>query len=158
MNDRSAPHRGPWPKLTLELLRGVIRRSPFSSWVDAQAVACGDGKAELSVKWRPEFAQHHGFLHGALVGYIADSACAWAAASVVGDVLTAQYDLRLLAPGVGDHFIGRAEVVKTTRRQVVAQAKVFAVKDGQEKLIAIAMATILPAGEAAGTPRAEPPA
>lgn len=139
--------KGAWPVLTLELLREVIRNSAFSSWVGAEALRCGDGEAELRVAWRPEFAQHHGFLHGSLVGFIADSACAWAAASVAGDVLTAQYDLRLLSPGVGTHFIGRARVIKSSRRQVVTQAQVFAVQDGAEKLIAIATATVLPVGQ-----------
>jgi uncharacterized protein (TIGR00369 family) len=133
-----------WPVLTLELLKEVVRKSPFAAWVGAEAVSCGNGEAELRIGWRPEFAQHHGYLHGSLMGFIADSACAWAAASVAGDVLTAQYDLRLLSPGIGTQFIGRGKVIKASKRQVVTQAQVFAVQDGKEKLIAIATATVLP--------------
>jgi uncharacterized protein (TIGR00369 family) len=132
--------------LTLEFLREVTRGSPFSHWTGIEPLVCDEGVTEVRMNWRPEFAQHHGYLHGALVGFIADSSCAWAAATVAGDVVTAQYDLRLLSPGIGEAFIGRGRVVKASKRQVITRAEVFALQDGQEKLIAMATATILPVG------------
>ena len=70
------------------------------------------------------------------------SACAWAAASLVGDVVTSEYKVNLLAPAIGDKLICRSEVIKAGQRQAVSRADVFAVRDGQERIIATGLATI----------------
>src|SRR3546814_14325157 len=79
--------------------------------------------------------QHHGFAHGAIVGYMADTVCAWAAASMVGDVVTSEYKLNLLSPAVGERLTAVGSVVKAGSRQVVTRADVFAVKDGERKTV-----------------------
>lgn len=128
---------------TLEILQQVAARTPFNRLTKTTVTACKDGFAELSVPFQKDFAQHHGFLHGGLIGYLADTAMAWAAASVAGDVLTSEYRVHFLAPGKGERFIGRGHVLKASRRQIVTRADIFAVSDGQEKLIATGTGTIL---------------
>ncbi|MCW9035212.1 MAG: PaaI family thioesterase [Rhodospirillales bacterium] len=128
--------------LTLETLRGHLKHSPFAVLLNAQVISCEDGKVELSVAMKKELTQHHGFAHGAIVGAIADNACAWAAASVVGDVVTSEYKVNLLAPAIGERLIGRGEVVRAGRRQVTCRSDVFAVNNGVEKIVATALATI----------------
>lgn len=86
--------------------------------------------------------QHHGFVHGAVIGFLADSACAWAAASIAGDVVTSEYKLNMIAPATGSKLIAKGEVIKATGRQVVCRADVFAEKDGSAKIVATALATI----------------
>jgi uncharacterized protein (TIGR00369 family) len=139
------------PVATLELLKQVVKMSPFTSWSGTEVTKCEDGHAELKVPFRKDLTQHHGFLHGGIVGFLSDNVSAWAASSVVGDVLTAEYSVKLLAPGMGDYFVARGDVVKATRRLVAVESKVFAVTVGEggqpsEKLIAMGTATILPAG------------
>ncbi|MDP3366456.1 MAG: PaaI family thioesterase, partial [Pseudomonas sp.] len=60
----------------------------------------------------------------------------------VGDVVTSEYKLNLLAPALGERLLCRAEVLKAGQRQAVCRADVFAVKDSQEKLVATGLATI----------------
>ncbi|MEO1040107.1 MAG: PaaI family thioesterase [Pseudomonadota bacterium] len=133
-----------------ELLNAIAQAQPFTSWTGLEVVSAEDGRVETRMRLRPEdMTQHHGFLHGGLVGFLADNAAAYAAATVVGDVLTAQFSLNFLRPGVGDEFAARAEVVKAGKRQVVVEVKVYALSDTDEKLIATANAVILPAGAAA---------
>ena len=132
------------PVATLDIMRQSIKQSPFTTHLGAEVTVCHDGRAELVVPFRPDLTQHHGVLHGAVVGAIADNAMSWAAASAAGDVVTSEYKLNLLGPGVGERFIGRGQVVKAGRRQVVARAEVFAERDGREKLIAVATGTIVP--------------
>ncbi len=131
---------------TLEIMKEVIKKSPFTAFLGTEILVCSGGSAELVVKIRPELTQHHGYAHGAIVGCVADNACAWAAASVVGDVVTAEYKLHLLAPAVGEKLVGRGRVIKASARLVVTSADVFAVKDGEEKHVATMMATIMPVG------------
>ena len=129
---------------TLEIMRALAAETPFNRFTKTEVLRCADGCAELAIPFGPDLAQHHGFLHGGLIGYLADTAMSWAAASVAGDVLTAEFHVHLLAPGIGERFIGRGAVLKQGRRRIVAEAKVFAVKDGLEKMIALGTGAILP--------------
>jgi uncharacterized protein (TIGR00369 family) len=140
----------PWENrevATLEIMRQVIPKSPFTAFLETEITVCADGVAELEVPIRPELTQHHGFAHGAIVGCVADNACAWAAASVVGDVVTAEYKLHLLAPAVGQKLIGRGRVIKASSRMVTASADVYAVNGETEKHVATMLATIIPVGK-----------
>jgi uncharacterized protein (TIGR00369 family) len=143
----------PWENrevATLEIMRQVIPKSPFTAFLGTEITVCADGVAELEVRIRPELTQHHGFAHGAIVGCVADNACAWAAASVVGDVVTAEYKLHLLAPAVGQKLIGRGRVIKASSRLVTASADVYAVNGETEKHVATMLATIMPVGRPKG--------
>lgn len=129
-------------QLTREMMEQAIAISPFTNWVGTKLLDFDPGRVKISSMIRKEMTQHHGFAHGAIVGYMADTVCAWAAASVVGDVVTSEYKLNLLAPAVGEELRAVGEVIKAGGRQVVTRADVFAVKDGTEKIVATALATI----------------
>ena len=129
---------------TLEIMKQVVAASPFNGLTQSDVTACADGFAEIQMPFDQRLSQHHGFLHGGLVGFLADTAMSWAAASVAGDVLTAEFRVHLLSPGKGERFIGRGHVIKAGRRQIVTRSNVFAVNGNQEKLIATATGTIMP--------------
>lgn len=128
--------------LNLENLKILLDKTPFTNFLRPSVITCKDGYAELHVQLRQDLTQHHGFAHGAVVGCVADSACAWAAGSLAGDVVTSEYKLHLLAPGVGDKLIGRGYVVKAFKHLVVARSDVFAATNGKERLVATALATV----------------
>ncbi len=129
---------------TLAIMQALVKRTPYNRLTKTNVIACEGGYAELSIPYNEELAQHHGYLHGSLVGYLADNAISWAAASVVGDVVTSEYRIHLLSPGIGDRFVGRGQVIKSGKRLVVARSDVFAVRQGEEKLIATATGTVVP--------------
>lgn len=96
---------------------------------------------------RDDLTQHHGFAHGAIVGLMADSACAWAAASATGDVVTGSYTINFLAPAVGSRLRSKGNVMKAGRKQVIVRADVWSESgDADPKLVAVAQATVIPAG------------
>jgi uncharacterized protein (TIGR00369 family) len=128
--------------ISREQLEHALQHSAFASLLGAELLDFAPGKVSLQVRNRPDLCQHHGFMHGAVVGFMIDSGCAWAAASLVGDVVTSEYKLNLLAPALGEKLICRSEVLKAGQRQAVCRADVFAVKDGVEKLVATGLATI----------------
>ena len=125
------------------VIEEFIRRTPFAQLVGARIVEYGGGKAVLAVPIKQDLLMHHRFVHGAVVGFVADSACAWAAGSLVGDVVTSEYKLNLMAPATGDRLLGRGEVIKVNGRQVICRADVYAEKNGVEKMVATALATIV---------------
>ena len=137
------------PDASLEYMRRVaVAKSGFSNWLQVEPVVCWQGRSELVVELRADMTQHHGFAHGAIVGLMADNACAWAAASAVGDVVTGSYTINFLAPARGSRLRAKGTVIKAGRRQVIVRSDVWA--EGPEAddcvLVAVAQATIVPTG------------
>ena len=121
-----------------------MRKTPFAILLCAEIVEYGSGSVKLTVPITEKITQHHGMVHGAVLGFLADSACSWAAASVAGDVVTSEYKINLLAPALGRTLYARGEVIKMTGRQVISRADVFSVaEDGTDKMVATALATII---------------
>lgn len=104
------------------------------------------GMTEIHVPHWSGIEQQHGFVHGGVVGMIADSAAGYAAMSMVppsASVLTVEYKMNLLAPADGEKLIARGQVVRPGRTLIVTKAEVFAVKDGKETLCALMQQTIM---------------
>ena len=104
------------------------------------------GRTEIHIPHWEGIEQQHGFVHGGVVGMIADSAAGYAAMTVVpadASVLTVEYKLNLVAPADGETLIARGQVVRPGRTLIVTQAEVFAIKDGKETLCALMQQTIM---------------
>jgi uncharacterized protein (TIGR00369 family) len=136
------------PEAAVAYMKKVaVGRSGFSTWLDVEPVKVWEGESELTLTLRPEMTQHHGFAHGAIVGLMADNACAWAGASVAGDVVTGGYTIDFLRPAKGERLRARGTVVKAGKRQVVVRADVWAESEGAAPVhVAAAQATIVPTG------------
>lgn len=104
------------------------------------------GRTEIHVPHWDGIEQQHGFVHGGVVGMIADSAAGYAAMTMVpadASVLTVEFKMNLLAPADGDELIARGQVVRPGRTLIVTKAEVFALKDGKETLCALMQQTIM---------------
>lgn len=104
------------------------------------------GKTEIHVPHWEGLEQQHGFVHGGVVGMIADSAAGYSAMTMVPDtasVLTVEYKMNLVAPADGEKLIARGEVVRSGRTLIVTKGEVFAIKEGKETLCAIMQQTIM---------------
>jgi uncharacterized protein (TIGR00369 family) len=104
------------------------------------------GRTEIHVPHWNGIEQQHGFVHGGVVGMIADTAAGYAAMTMVpssASVLTVEYKLNLVAPADGEKLIARGQVVRPGRTLIVTKAEVFAVKAGKETLCALMQQTIM---------------
>ena len=57
---------------------------------------------------RAELTQQKGFVHGGIVGMIADTACGYAAYSLMpagASLVTVEYKINMLAPGRGERLL-----------------------------------------------------
>ncbi|MCF6214941.1 MAG: PaaI family thioesterase [Emcibacter sp.] len=134
----------PLEKLKAQLT-DIMLHQPFSALINVTLTRLEKGYAQLEVPYSKELTQQHGFLHGGVVGFLADNVCAIAAATEVGEVVTQEYKINFLAPAIGKHFIGKGYVVRVGRRQVISRSDVYAItEDGTENHVATALATILP--------------
>jgi uncharacterized protein (TIGR00369 family) len=127
-------------------IRESFAKQGFMTTLGASLERVTRGEIEIALRPHPGIMQQHGFVHGGVVGALADSAAGYAALSVMPagtGVLTAEYKINLLAPATGERIVARGSVVKAGRTLTLAQADVFALNGGKEKLIAHLTATMM---------------
>ncbi|PLX75014.1 MAG: thioesterase [Azoarcus sp.] len=114
--------------------------------IGAELAELEPGFAEIHLPHRPEITQQHGYVHGGVVGMIADSAAGYAANTLTPQdtsVLTVEYKLNLLAPADGQRLVARGEVIKPGRTLLITRAEVYAVRDEHWTLCAVMQQTII---------------
>lgn len=136
------------PETSLAQLRAINGQAAFNRWAGIEVAHADTGRAELQLAWRAEFGQYAGFMHAGLVGALIDTACGFAAATVAGRVLASHYSVNCLRPAVGERFIARARVVKPGKTQVFTVCELYAVQNGEEKLVATGETLLTPVGDA----------
>jgi len=104
------------------------------------------GHVEVLIPYREDLTQQHGFLHAGIVTTIADSACGYAAFSLMppeSSVLTIEFKVNLLAPAKGDTFRAVGTVVKAGKTITVCSGEVYALGAADPRLVATMTATIM---------------
>jgi uncharacterized protein (TIGR00369 family) len=128
-------------------VRDSYNRQAFMALLGAKLARVEPGEVDLELAPRPDLVQQHGFLHAGVVASAVDSACGYAAFSLMtpdAAVLTAEFKINLLAPAEGVRFVARGRVLKPGRTLFVCRGEAIAVQaDGSEKLIAAMQATIM---------------
>src|SRR5262249_42287659 len=111
-------------------VRASYARQQVMTTIGANLVAVAPGAVAMELPFRSDLTQQHGFLHAGIVTTIADSACGYAAFSLMpakAAVLTVEYKVNLLAPAKGERLIARGRVLKPGRTLTVCAGDVFAV-------------------------------
>lgn len=127
-------------------IRDSFARQGAMATIGARLMRVAPGEAEIAVERGPAIGQQHGYVHGGVVGMIADSAGGYAGYSMMppgGSVLTVEYKMNLLSPADGDTILARGRVVKPGRTLVVAQVDVVSIKGGREKPCALMVQTLM---------------
>ncbi len=129
-----------------ERVRASFRLQQAMGLIGAELAVVEPGYVEIHLPHRPEITQQHGFIHGGVVGMIADSAAGYAANTLTpadASVLTVEYKMNLVAPADGQRLVARGEVVRPGRTLIVTRADVYAIRDEQWTLCAIMQQTIM---------------
>jgi len=114
--------------------------------IGARVTHVAPGEVDVELPFRDDLTQQHGFLHAGVVAAIIDSACGYAALTLMppdAAVLTSEYKVNLLSPAAGDAIIARGRVLKAGRTLIVTRGDAFALKGGEEKLVATMLATMM---------------
>ncbi len=132
--------------MPLTRIRQSFDKQGLMATLGARLEKVEPGFVEIALTPTPAVSQQHGFVHAGAVAAIADSAAGYAALSVMPEgtgVLTAEFKINLLAPAAGERIVARGRVVKAGRTLTLSQADVFAVKGGEEKLVAHLTGTLM---------------
>jgi uncharacterized protein (TIGR00369 family) len=113
-------------------IRESIGRQTLLSTLGVRVARLSAGRVELDLPYRADLCQQNGFVHAGAITALADSACGYAAASLMPadrDVLTVEFKVNLLSPARGDRFRAVGEVVRAGRTITVCSAEVVAWAD-----------------------------
>ena len=127
-------------------VRDSFNRQPAMHLIGAVLTTVKPGLCEVEMPRKPEVTQQHGFVHGGIVGMIADSAAGYAAYSLFpadATVLTVEYKMNLMAPADGDRMLARAQVTRHGRTLTIVAFDVFAEKSGKMLHCATGLATMM---------------
>ena len=127
-------------------VRDSFARQPAMRLIGAQISCIEPGLVELTLSARLELTQQHGYLHGGIIGAIADTAGGYAGYTLFpadSSVLTVEYKLNLMAPGEGELFIAEGRVIKPGRTLCVVHGEVHAVSNGKRTLCAVMQQTLI---------------
>ena len=127
----------------LARVRASFDRQAMMTTLGVEVMAVEPGRVEMSLRHDDRFTQQHGFLHAGVVASVLDTACGYAAYSVMppeASVLTATYTINLLAPAAGERFAITGEVVRAGCTLVVCRGEAFA--DGGQRPFAVMQATM----------------
>jgi len=127
-------------------VRDSFARQRAMATIGARLASVRAGEVEIELAYREELTQQHRFIHGGIVGMLADNACGYAAFTLMpadASVVSVEYKVNFLAPAEGERLIARARVLRPGRTLIVAEAEVVAIEDGRETHIAACLATVM---------------
>jgi uncharacterized protein (TIGR00369 family) len=127
-------------------VRESFGRQQLMQTLGAELTVVEPGVVEIELAHRAELTQQHGFLHAGVVASVLDSACGFAALTLMpadAAVLSVEFKVNLLAPARGDRLVARAEVKRAGRTVTVCTADASALEGEQRTLVATMLGTMM---------------
>ena len=127
-------------------VRASFARQQFMATLGATLEAVRPGEVVIALPFRPELTQQHGFLHAGAVTTVVDSACGFAALSLMepgAGVLSVEFKQNNLAPAAGTLFRAYGRVLKAGRTLTVCSGELRALRGEEEVLVAVMQATMM---------------
>ncbi|WP_159946063.1 PaaI family thioesterase [Rhizobium sp. 18065] len=129
-----------------ERIRASFARQGAMETLGAELTRISQGVVEIELAFDPKLTQQHGFLHAGVISAALDTACSYAAYTVIepdASLLTIEFKVNLMSPGRGDRFLFRGEITKPGSNIIVADGRGYALTDGPAKLIASMTSTMM---------------
>jgi len=127
-------------------VRASFARQHFMATLGAQLESVTAGEVTISLPFRADLTQQHGFLHAGVVTSVVDSACGYAALSVMepgAAVLSVEFKMNLLAPAQGSAFRAVGRVVRAGRTLVVCAGELHAMHNERDTVVALMQGTMM---------------
>jgi uncharacterized protein (TIGR00369 family) len=134
-----------WPDFERRI-RDSFDRQRVMQLIGARLRRVEPGAAEIVLPFREDLTQQHGFIHAGIITTIADSACGYAAYTLMpegSEVLSVEFKTNLLRPARGNEFIATANVIKPGKTLTVVKCDVYADTIDESKIIATMLATMI---------------
>ena len=128
-------------------VRESFARQQAMATIGAELTRVSPGVIEIEMPFSEHLTQQHGFLHAGVISTALDSACGYAAYSMMpadAAILTIEFKRNLLSPGRGERFLFRGEVTKPGRTIMVTDGRAYAFDaEGEVRLVATMTGTMM---------------
>ena len=127
-------------------VRASFARQRFMATLGASLEHVAPGEVAIVFTHRDELTQQHGFLHAGVMTSVADSACGYAALSLMepgAGVLSVEFKVNMLAPAVGDRFTATGRVVRSGRTLTICAGEVTTERNGETVAVLLMQATMM---------------
>ena len=127
-------------------VRASFEKQRLMQTIGATLAEIRPGHVSIHMPVRDDLTQQHGFLHAGVIAAVADSACGYAALTLMAReaaVLSVEFKVNMLAPAAGDAIVARADVIRPGRTIMVCRADVVAITGDEEKLVAAMQGTMM---------------
>ena len=108
--------------------RASFARQKAMALIGASLTVVEPGYVEIALPYRDDLTQQKGFVHGGIIGMIADTACGYSAFSLMPadcSLVTVEYKINILTPARRS-LVAKGQVVKPGRSLTIARAEVYA--------------------------------
>jgi uncharacterized protein (TIGR00369 family) len=140
------PFQASNPSFATDVRMSFTKQAVMAS-IGAQLTRVEPGAVEITLPYRLDLTQQHGYLHAGIVTTIADSACGYAAFTLMppqSEVVSVEFKVNLLRPAKANSFVAVAEVLKPGRTLTVVRADVFGFDEsGERELVATMLGTMM---------------
>ncbi|MFN2232714.1 MAG: PaaI family thioesterase [Anaerolineales bacterium] len=127
-------------------IRDRFKRQQVMQLLSARLVKVLPGEVHIELPFHPKITQQHGYVHAGIITTILDSACGYAAFSLMpadSSVLSVEFKMNFLYPAEGETFIGIGKVVKSGRTLTVCSGELQSVSQEKNLVVAIMQATMI---------------
>src|SRR3954468_12956582 len=108
--------------------RESFGRQKAMALIGAELTVVEPGYVEIELAFRDDLTQQKGYIHGGILGMIADTACGYSAFSLMPagcSIVTVEYKMNILPPALGS-LIAKGQVLRPGRTLTVARGEVYA--------------------------------
>ena len=128
-------------------VRQSFAKQSIMELIGGELIRVDPGVVEIELFYREDLTQQDGYVHAGIITTIADSACGYAAYTLMpaeSEVLAVEFKVNLMRPAKGEKFLARAEVMKPGRTLTIVRADVFVSSAGEKwQLIATMLGTMM---------------
>ena len=135
-----------------ERIRASFDHQQVMQLLNARLAKVFPGEVHIELPYDPKLTQQHGYLHAGIITTIVDSACGYAAYSLMpadASVLSVEFKINLLRPAAGEYFLGIGKVVKSGRTLTVCSGEMHAFNQAESQVVALMQATMIAAARKA---------
>lgn len=125
-------------------IKESFKKQGIMKTLNAQLAEIEKGQAKITCEFSESLTQQQGFFHAGVATSIADSACGYAALTMMpenAEVLTVEFKVNFLKPANTDKLIAIGKVLQSGKRLTVCEGYVY--DSNEEKLIAKMTATMI---------------
>lgn len=136
----------PAPADVEQRLRSSFERQRLMATLGARLTRVEAGEVCIEMPFDPAHSQQHGHVHAGAITSIVDSACGYAALSLMPadrEVVSVEFKVNFVSPARGSHFVAVGKVVKAGRTITVCTGEVWALEGERRKTVAVMQATMI---------------